>query len=65
MPFLIKLFPFSFRQTPSQIFFDFKIIFLFFTILNKYEDNFHNSKTMEFVGLIHTKSIGLWWGYNI
>ena len=27
--------------------------------------NFHNSETMDFVGLIHAKSIGLWWGPNI
>ena len=24
--------------------------------------NFHNSKIMEFMGLIHVKSIGLRWG---
>ena len=36
--------------------------FLFLLILNKQEGNFHNSKKMEFVRLIHARSIGLWWG---
>ena len=62
MPCLINSFPFSFRQTPSQIFFDFKIIFSFFTIFNKHEGYFYNSKIILFVRSIHAKSIGLWWG---
>ena len=36
--------------------------FLVFHYFNKHEDNFHNFKIMEFVKLIHTRSIGLWWG---
>ena len=43
----------------------FKWFFLFLLILNKREGNSHNFKIMEFVGLIHAKSIGLWWGPNI
>ena len=34
---------------------------LFFSILNKHEDNFHNSRLMELVRLIHARSIWLWW----
>ena len=34
---------------------------LFFSILNKHEDNFHNSKLMKCVRLIHARSIGSWW----
>ena len=29
-------------------------------ILNKHEFDFHNFKIMEFVGLVHVKSIGFW-----
>ena len=31
---------------------------MFFTIFNKHEYDFHNSKIMEFVGLIHAKKLG-------
>ncbi|KAJ9701026.1 hypothetical protein PVL29_006396 [Vitis rotundifolia] len=43
--------------TLSQIFFNFQIFFflLFLLILNKHEYDFHNSKTIEFVGLIHAR----------
>ena len=36
--------------------------FLIFHYFNKHEDNFHNSKIMKFVRLIHARSIRLWWG---
>ena len=36
--------------------------FLLLLILNKQEGNFHNSKIMKFVRLIHARSIVLWWG---
>ena len=39
--------------------------FLFLLILNKQEWFFHNFKIMEFVRLIHAKSIGFWWGPHI
>ena len=34
---------------------------MFFPIINKHEGDFHNSETMEFVRLIHARSIGFWW----
>ena len=43
-------------------FFLFSNNILFIFILNKHEHDFHNSKIMEFIGFIHEKSNGLWWG---
>ncbi|KAJ9692980.1 hypothetical protein PVL29_011898 [Vitis rotundifolia] len=34
----------------------------FYSSSSHHKYDFHNSKTMEFVGLIHAKSIKLWWG---
>ena len=53
---------FLFWHALVQIFFDFQIFFSFSLIFNKHEWIFVTLETMEFMRLIHAKSIGLWWG---
>ena len=51
--------PIFFRTILISFWFSNNLIFLL--ILYKHECHFHNFRIMEFVRLIRTRSIGLWW----
>ena len=59
--FLINVLPFFFIQAYILWFYLIFNYFLVFHYFHEHGDNFHNSKIMEFVGLIHARLIGFWW----